>query len=54
MQDDILTQPQRPELSYVFSFNADGLWLNSAKNAKADEKNIITQWAQMIQKINEE
>ena len=54
MKDEILTQSQRPELNFVFSFNADGLWLNSEKTAKPDEKNIITQWSQMIQKIKEE
>jgi len=54
MEDNIVKQSERPELSYVFSFNNDEMWLNSHKTAKADEKNVIQQCANMIAKIKQE
>lgn len=54
MEDKIVKQSERPELNYVFSFNNDGMWLNSHKTAQADEKNVIQKWAQMITKIKQE
>ena len=54
MKDEVLKASQRPELSSVFSFNSDGLWLSINKTSTPNEENIIQQWAQMIKRIKEE
>lgn len=54
MNDEVLKISQRPELSTVFSFNSNGLWLSMNKTSTPNEENIIPQWARMIKRIKEE
>jgi predicted transglutaminase-like cysteine proteinase len=51
---DIKKRSERNDIKYVFSFNDEGFWLDSKKNSKPSDKNIIKQWANMIDRINKE
>ena len=54
MSNEIKTKSQRTDIRFMFSFNHDGFWLDSNKNSKPNEKNIINQWADMINRIKNE
>ena len=47
----ILSKSQRPDIKYMFSFNDTGLWLRGNNTAVPDNKNIIRQWAEMVERI---
>ena len=54
MVKEIKTKSDRTDIKYMFSFNDDGFWLNSQKNSNPNDKNIIENWADMIQRIKKE
>jgi predicted transglutaminase-like cysteine proteinase len=55
MRKNISKKSSRPDIRYMFSFNDDGLWLKGNNNISApDEKNIIKQWSQMVERIKQE
>jgi predicted transglutaminase-like cysteine proteinase len=54
MRAEIEKKSARPDIRYMFSFNDEGLWLKNNTSAAPDEKNIIKQWSQMIDRIKQE
>ena len=54
MRNEIQKKSNRTDIKYKFSFNDDGLWLKGNYSSEPDEKNIITKWSQMVNRIKQE
>jgi predicted transglutaminase-like cysteine proteinase len=53
--DDIRPADQRPDLLPVYSFNAEGLWMPSAKgNQKISDSKRLSRWQDVLKKMQAE
>ncbi len=51
---ELLTKPQRADLTFMFSFNSDGLWLSNGKMIAIDDDNSLNHWISMMKRIEKE
>ena len=54
LNNKILSKSQRPDIKYMFSFNDTGVWLKGNNTSVPDNKNIIHQWTEMVERIKKQ
>ena len=50
----ILKKHERKDLSFLFNFNSEGLWLNDNKMIVLNNDNALNQWTRMMKQIEKE
>ncbi len=50
----ILKKHQRKDLTFMFSFNSEGLWLSDNKKIALNDENALNHWTSMMNRIEKE
>ena len=50
----LLTQKQRSDLTFLFSFNSEFLWISNDETIKLSDDNALKHWANMMSRIEKE
>ena len=51
---NLLTKSERSDLTFMFSFNSEGLWLSENKMITIDDKHSLNNWTSMMKRIEKE
>lgn len=51
---ELLKQSKRTDLTFMFSFNSEGLWLANNKMIAIDDENSLNHWISMMKRIEKE
>jgi len=51
---ELLKQSERTDLTFMFSFNSEGLWLSNNKMIAIDNENSLNHWISMMKRIEKE
>jgi len=51
---NLLTKSERSDLTFMFSFNSEGLWLSENKMIAIDDENSLNHWNSMMKRIEKE
>ena len=54
MNKSLVTKEQRTDLTFLFSFNSNNVWLSDNKKLPIDGKHSIDKWSNMMNRIERE